>query len=225
MQRKKSNKEFIKPIDKHSKEEINILFNHSIKVWESLKDKCIFPKPLRYGDDSIVYEFYDLPESLDHILKREDSELIKVALTKAGEVLAFIHKNTNLLHSDYVTHNLFFSNTFELYVIDAHPPEMLGFSENLLYGKPERDFFFFLMNMPSSYGLRNAVKNKEYIKINQEIFISGYKAIAPPPKLCIGTILGILRDVVKMRFNAGFGLLNGLAHALFSLYFLKRVYK
>lgn len=218
-------REFVKPCENLSPEQVELLFNHSYLVWKALKDRCISPKPLRYELSSIVYEYCELPSSLEYLLRKADSAKLEPALIIAGEMLALIHEHKGLLHSDYVVHNLFYDDVNGLYIIDAHPPEVLDFQIDLINGDYRRDLYFFLMSIPGSYGFKKSLLNQGYILECQKMIVTGYSKLCPILNIDLLYSYKIACQIFKIRRRAGFGIINGLFHALFSLFFLIRLKK
>jgi tRNA A-37 threonylcarbamoyl transferase component Bud32 len=220
---------FVKPLQNYTPEQVRLTYQHAFEVWQAVEGHPSgrSPRPLRHDEKSITYEFVDLPRSLLDLVRDERSNTVTVdALSKAGAILAGIHLGAagrGLLHGDYVVHNLFHDND-TLYVIDAHPPETLGYRTTLLYGAPVRDVLAFVTALVSGLGYRAAWHRRALVDVYLSEFTDGYRSETSLPAISIRTIVGVLYDTVQMRYRAGFGIVSALLHGTCAATWIARFY-
>lgn len=214
---------FRKSFSGYTPEQMQTIFVHSQAVWTVINkiSKCITPRPLTFDAAGIAYEFLELPPSMPMLLQEEIG--IENSLVQAGAVLAALHNSSDtqgLMHGDFVPHNMF-TDGDNLFLIDAHPPELLGFRKDILYGDGVRDILCFVISIPSCLGFKKAVKRKEYIHNCYRAFIRGYltkKSAIPlrsPRVYC-----SLARDIFINRYRAGFGIKSAILHVVASMYWL-----
>lgn len=207
-------KVFVKPLSGYTPEHVSLTYRHAVEVWQAVEahPNARSPRPLRHDARSITYEFVNLPRSLLELVRDERSHDATRALAQAGAVLARVHEGPGgLLHADYVVHNLFHDGD-SLYVIDAHPPETLGYRNTLLYGAPARDVLAFVTALVSGLGYRTAWRQRARVDALLNAFACGYAAGNPIPLGSIRIIGGMVGDTARMRYRAGFGMASALMH-------------
>jgi tRNA A-37 threonylcarbamoyl transferase component Bud32 len=210
-------KVFVKPLQGYAPEEVRLTFQHAIEVWQAVSEHPggRSPRPLHHDGNKIVYEFLDLPNSLLDLVRDEHSSAVFGALSLAGAVLARIHvvkTAPTLLHGDYVVHNLFHREDI-LYVIDAHPPETLGYRTTLLYGVPARDILAFVTALVSGLGYRAAWRQRARVDAYLNEFTQGYRSQTALPAVPLREIASLVYDTMRMRYRAGFGMASALLHS------------
>lgn len=216
---------FYKSFSGYTLEQLQIIFVHSQEVWIALNKTplCVTPKPLAFDSYGIDYELLELPQSVHMLL--QCNACIDNVLVQVGAVLATIHNFRDvqcLMHGDFVLHNLF-TDGDNLFLIDAHPPEMLGFRKDILYGDGVRDIICFATSVASCIGFRKAVRHKEYIHNCYRLFVRGYltkKKVIPvggPRAYYL-----FVRDIFASRRRAGFGIKSAVLHVIGSAYWLWR---
>jgi tRNA A-37 threonylcarbamoyl transferase component Bud32 len=178
---------------------------------------CLFPRPQTFDASGIDYAYVSLPkQSLSELLKERTCP--PAILFRAGELLSTLHTEKRgaktLLHSDYVPHNLFWDGK-TLFVIDAHPPEYLGFREDLLWGDTRRDLVAFVTCIFSNVGARAVLHHRDYYIDMAHHFLMGYKKHATVPSHFVGAITRHVQDVFTMKRRAGIGRIHAMAHGLF----------
>ncbi|GLO59655.1 hypothetical protein MACH09_01630 [Vibrio sp. MACH09] len=209
---------FVKDFGCLSKKEVEKLYEHSMEILKCCSGYYIFPQPICYDNKSITYEFVTLPESITKIIcKQTESSLAKEALFQSGKALCLIHSKKNLLHGDYVGHNLFYSYEQGLSIIDAHPPEVIGFDLTYLYGRKEVEVVFFLTSLPISYGIKRSLY--EYRKITS--FISyAYQGYTEANKisLSIRDYFRVFLRISNINRKSKIGLIKGCIYGFFSTF-------
>lgn len=212
---------FIKAFHGTDPADFEVILRHSRDIIESLKYSD-FKTPALLGSstDMIYYEFFDLPVRLDEDWKH--GSLNDESFIAIGRLLSRIHQSLdiNLLHGDFVLHNIFFNLSRELCVIDCHPPEVVGYDYHYLYGNQNLEMYLFLMNLSSSFGLRSAMANPHRVRQAVKNFRNGYGWVSDKSAL----ILAMLR-IYRIRRSGGFSILNALAHLTIGLYFIVSSYE
>lgn len=212
---------FHKSLPGYSLKHIQIVYSHSLEVWMALNNipNCVTPKPMMFNTSGIDYEFLELPQRLDELLRSKAS--VDNILFRVGVILASLHGfcgTQNLLHGDFVVHNIF-TDGDNIFLIDAHPPELLGFRANILYGDMVRDILFFANSIVACIGFRKALERREYICGCYRSFVRGY--MTKLPKVYFGhlsTYCFLLRDIFMMRYDAGFGAKNAFFRIAVGIY-------
>ncbi|MCZ4310104.1 MULTISPECIES: hypothetical protein [Vibrio] len=214
-----SNKTFTKKIKYIEVNDVEALYVHSVAVWGVLKGSCLIPKPISYTKESICFEYLELPSSVEELILNKN-ESLSSALYQAGRVLAKLHTSgsSKLLHSDFAPHNLFFSEG-NLSVIDSNPPEILGSHMSLMYGNAELDYFFFLMSLPSCFGVKKSIFDMKFIKSCQRDFIAGYNSISNI-NMSYWYVFRVARNMLSFRVKAGHGTLKSIVHLLIVMIFI-----
>ena len=193
---------FYKELSGLSVEEVKEIFLHSTYVYEQLKCEYINPKPIEYNDVGIFYEYVELPRDLTSSLKLRTDDISK-AFHTSGAALAKIHKCSNLLHGDYVCHNICYFEG-ELYIFDPHPPESIGYEESFIYGNADLELSFFLVNIPLSFGLKSSIKNNVYVINLIASVVRGYRTLRTVKRISIIKSLPfiVLRQSKIMKCSA-----------------------
>lgn len=155
-----------------SSEEVGMLFQHSYDVFHSLKNfkNVIVPEPLIRTDNAIKYTLYDLGEPLSEMVRAKN---ITYLVETLGLILKAIHSNGDLMHSDFVFHNLFVNDNV-IYVIDSNPPALLGFQKELLYGQQSYDIYSLLYSIIDSQGLKKTLKSPSHFFFLARTFLKTY---------------------------------------------------
>jgi tRNA A-37 threonylcarbamoyl transferase component Bud32 len=210
-------KVFVKSLQGYAAEEVRLTFQHAVEVWQAVSEHPSgrSPRPLHHDGENIVYEFLDLPHSLLDLVRDEHSTTVFGALSSAGAILGHIHAVKTvpkLLHGDYVVHNLFHYDDI-LYVIDAHPPETLGYRTTLLYGMPARDILAFVTALVSGLGYRTAWHQRDRVDAYMNEFAQGYRTQTALPAVSLREVASLVLDTMRMRYRAGFGMISALLHS------------
>ena len=201
--------------------EFDVILKHSRDVIESLKySEFKTPTLLGSSTDIIYYEFFELPVRLDEEWKHDS--LNDESFIAIGRMLSRIHRSLdiNLLHGDFVLHNIFFNLSQEICVIDCHPPEVIGYNYHYLYGNQNLEMYLFLINLSSSYGLKSSIASPHRVRQAIKNFRSGYGWVSDKNAL----LLAMLRNY-RIRRSGGFSILNALAHLTIGLYFIVSSYE
>lgn len=199
-----------KEFSNNSSDQVSELYLHAQRVAATFfgKHDVIFPLPIECTKSSICYEYYDLPASVLDLWRGHRLPLF--GFMKIGSALAILHKNGqtyNLLHSDYVLHNLFYGDD-KLYIIDAHPPERLPYNANLIYGPSEQDIWWFYLNLISSRPVKISCRNIFQIVRAIKEFKSGYKKNGVYPALDRRSYFFCLSKLFYLRQKAGYSRIN-----------------
>ena len=211
-------KTFIKKIRGYERDEIIVLATHSQEIWESLKDSRFFtPRVLKLVGDNIHYEYMNIPDRLDHLWIRQN-DFDDTIFIKLGEMLSTIHNShqSNLLHGDYVLHNIFLNTLNDICLIDCHPPEVVGYDRAYLYGDAHLEMYLFLLNLPSSFGIRASLHQPTIIKSAMCKFRCGYGLVRGSRSLFNAVI-----RFYSIRRASGFSSLNTSIHVLVGLFFIR----
>jgi tRNA A-37 threonylcarbamoyl transferase component Bud32 len=213
---------FYKPLNGYTQDQISIVFEHAkaVKLAFCRTDNCKVPEPISCSATGINYELISLPSSALELLqnKADLSEL----LCLIGRALGGLHNdqhNPKLLHGDYVLHNLFFDGEC-LFIIDAHPPELLGYRTDILFGDPTRDCLSLAASIVSSIGYKKSFFETNRINNYFLFFIKGYRSNRYFSKCKVGTIIRFLRDVYLMRYRSKFGFLSSLFQVIACTYWI-----
>ena len=212
--------EFHKTINVKEQSDFDVTLNHSRDVIQSLGDSEFkTPAILGFSSNIISYEFFDLKYRLDKAWI--NNTLDHKYFIDIGRLLSNIHcgSSTNLLHGDFVLHNIFFNTHNEICVIDCHPPEVIGFSYDYLYGNQMLEMYLFLMNLPSSYGLKLSIKNPNIVRQAIRQFRKGYGRVRDIKSF----ILAIFR-FYNIRRSGRFSVTNALLHLVIAVFFIVSAY-
>lgn len=209
---------FQKTFNNYTDEQVLALFNHSNDFFEAVLHTNFLhtPKPIRLDRKTIYYEFIDLGEALSEKIK--GAEINPLFFEKIGQSLSFIHlfhKEKNLLHSDFVLHNLFMKD-HAFYIIDPHPPENIPYSAKLLYGHIQNDISSFIYSFVSNIGIKKIFLHIGLYKKYVSSFLKGYRnrnsAIPGNIYLFLASYTFI---VYKIKRKSGFSLFSSIKHCLF----------
>lgn len=207
---------FRKEFSGYEEAQVRALFRHAQAIYEVWHKAaiCQFPEPISCEERGITYRYIELPASISDRLNAGTCP--ETILHFAGAALAALHQQTEnnltLLHGDFVPHNVF-GDINNFWVIDAHPPELLGYRDTLLYGLPERDLTAFLYCLFSNAGLRAIGARPNYYFAMARAFRKGYETLLPWPGFFAGEIARYARDVYVMKRRAGIGAPRALWHA------------
>jgi FkbM family methyltransferase len=208
-----------KPFPSYTQEQVKALYTHAQAIFAALKDApcCQFEEPLSHTATSITYRYFDsLPPSLSDLLRSR--ACTEGGMRRVGKVLAALHAQTspdghnNLLHGDFVPHNVFCS-VDKLFIIDAHPPEQLPYRDDLLSGDRRRDVISLLFGIFSNVGLKAVILHGRYYCAMARSFVAGYQAVRPCEGSLKGALLHYIADVYKMR-HTSLGSLRAALHGL-----------
>ncbi|MFM2667080.1 RIO1 family regulatory kinase/ATPase [Vibrio mediterranei] len=221
-----SNEIFIKKFEGYSFLETKEIYEHSLDIYGAVHKYCHFPKPLVLNNNEVHYEFLKLPEDMCCILSDTDNEKRVEAFYQSGKVLALIHSQNDLLHGDYVLHNLMYDAKEGLYIIDPHPPEVIGYQSDYLYGDPKVEYYFYLMSICRSYGIKNSLKRKDIIISSMVAVAKGYSECDNAKDgFYFNSYLSAVKRFLKINSLSGFSALKGLVHTIVSSYFLFKAIK
>lgn len=214
---------FTKSLPGYTPQQVNALYEHALDVWLAFQNRpgVQVAKPLAYTETTIEYEWLQLPPALATMLHSVNSSTLS-ALHAAGTALAQLHgafPEKQLLHCDYVPHNLCFDGQ-ALYIIDAHPPELLGYRPDILHGSPDRDILCFISALASGIGFKQAKRRSTDLIHYYKAFFAGYKEVRDIPPTKLATFKQVIRDIATMRSLAGFGKISACMHAVGSCYWI-----
>ena len=203
---------FHKALHDCSEKEIQILFNHMQSVYEKLKEHCVVAKPLSCDQSGINYSYIDVPqESLSEALQQQTCT--PSMMQQVGKILATLHTPPTVLHSDFVPHNLFYKDN-HFFVIDAHPPEFLGYRTDLLFGDKQRDIVAFVTCIFSNVGLAAVWAHKHYYKDMALNFLEGYCFKLSLPSSFFKSVFTHACDTYRMKRKAKICAGRAFSHAL-----------
>lgn len=200
-----------KKISGHTDQQIQNLVYHAKEIAAALEtSEFLTPRVVSNSNDTINYEHLNIPFRIDTIWQN-NLKLNPLLFTKIGKILYLIHNKSqdDLLHGDFVLHNIFLDSTGALCVIDCHPPEVIGYDRSFLYGDQEAEMHLFLLNLSSSLGVKRALFNISYVRRAMRSFRQGYGTG--------GTLRSLTSAIVrfyKIRRKSGFSKLNVFAHLM-----------
>jgi hypothetical protein len=209
---------FTKKLSGYTQAQVRDLFDHALlvrEVWRGNKNS-FYPEPIHCGVDSIDYEYVNLPQSVAQQMNNRQCQ--PDVMRQVGAALARLHvvkqtgSGASLLHADFVPHNLF-SDGKNLWIIDAHPPEKLGYRADLLYGNPHRDIVTMVYCIFSNAGLLSVMTRGDYYFVMAREFLIGYAAVTTLPYGFIKPVLKFARDVYVMKTRCGTGRIRAGLHA------------
>ena len=210
-------KQFKKYVENYTQRQFYELVDHSEEIWKALEQsEFIAPRVVGSSDCVICYEYLDIPSRIDEVWKN-DLDIDPVIFSKIGEMLLLIHNSStdNLLHGDYVLHNIFLNSSGGLCLIDCHPPEVIGYNKSFLYGDGKMEMYLFLFNLASSLGVKLAIVNIKPVRLAMCSFRKGYTSS--------GGLLSLTSAIVrfyKIRRASGFSAFNASIHLLIGLFFI-----
>lgn len=210
-------KTFKKYIYNYDEKGFNQLVIHSKEIYSALENtNFLSPKVIKASNMTIYYEYLNIERRMDKVWQN-NIDMDNKVFEKIGEMLRLIHFGDikNLLHGDFVLHNIFLNSSKDIVLIDAHPPEVIGYDESFLYGNSKVEMYLFLLNITSSIGLKFALKN--LIPVRQAIkkFRYGYKSNNSTISLFRATL-----RFYRIRRASKFSISNSLAHISAALFLI-----
>ena len=200
-----------KKIFGHTDQQIQKLVYHAKEIAAALQtSEFLTPRVVSNSDDTINYEHLNIPFRIDTVWQK-NLKLDPLIFKKIGQILYLIHNKSkdDLLHGDFVLHNIFLDSTGALCVIDCHPPEVIGYDTSFLYGDQEAEMHLFLLNLSSSLGIKRALFNISHVRRAIRSFRQGYGTG--------GTLRSLTSAIIrfyKIRRKSGFSKLNVFAHLM-----------
>lgn len=196
---------FRKNFSKLNHDQIVLMFEHALNVYRAISclERARSPRPICIDSQDIIYEYIDLPDSALSFSKQGD--LQEILFREIGRVLLNIHSyvpDLKLLHGDFVLHNIFFDSK-TIFIIDAHPPEVLDFSLDLLYGHPAHDIWWFLFNIISSKGVISSLFEHRHVSQSMRCFMEGYKKRLSLSYIDIISFFSVLGIYYKIKRKYG----------------------
>lgn len=208
---------FDKILETYSQDQLEKTFQHSTCISDVFKiSEYIAPRAIGMSHKTIHYEFLELTERLDHAIMN-DTAKDDGTFYKIGKMLSSIHNHhsNNLLHGDFVLHNIFFNKSQDLCIIDSHPPEVIGYDENFLYGDGYIEMYLFILNLSSSYGVKSSLKNLRLLQKFIISFRSGYGKVNN-----LKSFLLSIKRFYKVRVKSGFSIFNTIIHVSVGVFFV-----
>lgn len=201
---------YVKSFPERSPSQVAMLALHAEEIGRVLRgcDLVVFPSVTAYDDTSISYSMVDCSAPLlDKVLAISCTE---EEMKVAGAVLRKIH-DADLLHSDYVPHNLFLSGD-RLVLIDPHPPDNLEFQVGRLYGQPHNELAGFVFCLLTDCGLkRSLVFLGSQLRLTRA-FLGGYGVNGMRTLWLLVAVANYASDVYRQKRRAGFSLPRALTH-------------
>ena len=197
-----------------SVEQVATLARHAYEVGVALESniEAIFPSLVESDSTSISYALADCSRPMSTSLFNRTCTVDD--MRKAGSILRSIHRVPGLMHADFVSHNLFFSQDFDcLVVIDPHPPEYVPFSADYLYGHQVNEISRFVFAQLSNSSFKRSVGSFGYQLKMTKAFLEGYGQPIPAFKAHLIPTWLCAREVFYMKLQGNYSLLRAGAHA------------
>ena len=206
---------FNKPLKGYTDSQIDDIFHHSVAISESLSSLKFVkaPKVIDISGKTMNYEFIELPSEFVPQLRNKTCD--KKVLEQIGEALACIHSKEyqkgRLVHGDFVPHNIFASDDI-VYIIDYHPPELIGYRADLLYGDGNRDVVAFIFTLFSDIGVKLVLIDfSSYYQYGKKFF-EGYVKSRGYKVRMMKALFYYFKDVYRMKRMVGVPIFSSFAH-------------